>query len=85
MDIKAKKVVISTRDIIKGINEMPDIERLEVIEGINKMSTVQRQKWNFATSKRLLVNSELNENDLFALLSECNIMITQLKKKIRKL
>lgn len=85
LKIKAKNVVISNRDIIAGINNMPTKDRVLIIEGITKMNTVSRQKWSFATAKKLLLDSELNEHDLFALLSECNIMATRLKKKIRKL
>lgn len=79
-------IEFSNRDVILSILKMrEEDDRIKIIEGITKMDTLPKEKWNFITSIRKLLNRDLSREDIASMMSECNKFKKGLEEKIKKL
>ena len=79
-------IEISVKQLIAGILEMEDSNRLKVIEGITKINSLSNEKWWFTTSSRKLSKREdLTADEIIAIQTELNSLNATLISKTKKL
>ena len=73
-------------ELAKIILEMKPIYRIPIMEKLlsSNMKTVSNQKWFFAQSSRQLIKSELSNNDIIIITSQCNQVLKEMNKKMKR-
>jgi len=84
LEIK-ENITISNKEIVKGILEMNDVDRVDILERLISVETIEKQKWNIIVSCRMLIKREISLDNIDIILSELSKLQTDLKAKAKKL